>query len=157
MLPVLLSVAFAAPPQGAALGKLETEYQTEMNPVRQAKLLAKLGPLQVDQASKDFQNDQDDAAFAILERFRDEARKTTNALFSAQPSAMRHPAGFKELQIGLRLSLRRMNDLSTEVPIEKDDQFTALRSDLTATQNSLIEALFPSAKEKHPKDGEKAN
>lgn len=150
---VLVSGVWPARAQTAPLIKLETTFQAEANPVRKAKLLAKLGPLEIDQASKDLQDNQDDTAFAILERLRDDARKTTDALFAAQPNAIRHSAGFKELQIGLRETLRRFNDLSSEIAIEDEDRFAALRMDLTATQNSLIEALFPSSKEKRAKDG----
>lgn len=148
-----VSFASAAHAQRPSLTKLEAEYQSEANPVRQAKLLAKLGPMEVDQASRNFQDDKDDAAFAVLERLRNNVRKTTEALSASQPNATRHPAGYKELQIGLREALRRMNDLSSEVPIDEEDRFETLRMDLTETQNSLMEALFPSSKEKRSKDG----
>ena len=121
--------------------------------MRKARLLAKLGPLEVDEASKELENNQDDQAFAVLERLRDDARKTTDALFAAEPNAIRHSAGYKELQIGLREALRRLNDLSSDVAIEDEDRFAGLRMDLTATQNSLIEALFPSSKDKRTKEG----
>ena len=150
---VLVTGVRPAHAQNPPLIKLEAAFRAEGNPVRKAKLLAKLGPLEIDQASTDLQNNQDDAAFAILERLRDDARKTTDVLFAAEPNAIRHPAGFKELQIGLRETLRRFNDLASEIAIEDEDRFAALRMDLTATQNSLIEALFPSSKEKRAKDG----
>jgi hypothetical protein len=148
-----LSVAFSACAQQPSFAKLQGAYEAEANPVKRAKLLAKLGPLAVDEASKNLQNDRDEPAFTILERFRDDTLKTADALFAAQPNAIRHPAGFKELQIGLRRTLRRLNDLSSEVPIEKEDELAALRMDLTTTQNSLIDALFPPSKDKRPKDG----
>ena len=92
-------------------------------------------------------------ALSALERFRDEVRSTADALAATQVNAARHPAGFKELQIGLRESLRRLGDLLLLVPSEEQPRFEALRSDLSTTQNSLIEALFPSPKEKREKDG----
>lgn len=153
LLAALGSAVSTAPAQDASLIKLESAYQAEANPVRKAKLLAKLGPLEVDEASRLLQNNRDDAAFAILARLRDDARKTADALFAAQPNANRHPAGYKELQIGLRETLRRLNDLSSEVAIEDEDRLGGLRTDLTATQNSLIEALFPSSKDKRAKEG----
>ena len=153
LIAALGSAALSAPAQDPSLIKLESAYQSEANPVRKARLLAKLGPLEVDEASRQLRNNQDDAAFAILERLRDDAHKTTDALFAAQPNAIRHPAGYKELQIGLREALRRLNDLSSEVAIEDEDRLAALRVDLTATQNSLIDALFPSSKDKRAKEG----
>ena len=98
-------------------------------------------------------SDQDDAAFSALERYRDDVRNTADGLSAAQANAARHPAGFKELQIGLRESLRRLGDLVLLVSSDQQPRFEAVRSDLSATQNSLIEALFPSSKEKREKDG----
>jgi len=139
--------------QDPALGKLEAQYQSETNAVRKAKLLAKLGPLEVDEAARKIKADQDEEAFSELERFRDEARTTADALAAMQVNASRHPAGFKELQIGLRESLRRLGDLVLLVQSDEQPRFEALRSDLATTQNSLIEALFPSPKEKREKGG----
>jgi hypothetical protein len=143
----------AADAQGTPLSKLETQYRVETNPVREAKLLAKLGPLEVNEALKDLKADQDSAAFTVLQRLRDDARQTVDALLATQVNAVRHPAGFKELQIGLRESLRRLNDISFEAPLDKEDQFESLRSDLMETQTSLMDVLFPSSKEKRSKDG----
>ena len=138
--------------QNAALTKIESEYHSETNVVRQAKLLAKLAPLEVDEASRQFKSDQEDAAMDVLVRLRDNARRTTDGLYATQVDASRHSAGFKELQIGLRVTLRHLNDLAFLVPSDKESQFEELRSDLASMQTSLIEALFPSAKRKHPKD-----
>jgi hypothetical protein len=143
----------AADAQDTPLSKLEAQYRVETNPVREAKLLAKLGPLEVNEALKDLKADQDSAALAVLQRLRDDARKTVDALLATQVNAARHPAGFKELQIGLRESLRRLNDLSSVVPIDQEDQLESLRSDLTETQTSLMDALFPSSKDKRTKSG----
>jgi hypothetical protein len=139
--------------QDPALSKLEAQYQSETNAVQKAKLLAKLGPLEVDEAARKIKLDQDEMALAGLERYRDEVRKTADALVATQANASRHPAGFKELQIGLRESLRRLGDLVLLVSSDEEPQFEALRSDLSTVQNSLIEALFPSPKEKRGKDG----
>src|SRR5581483_6242636 len=92
-LAAFLSISFSAHAQQQLFIKLQSAYEAEANPVKRAKLLAKIGPLAVDEASKNLQNDQDEPAFKILERFRDDARKTTEALFAAQPDAIRHPAG----------------------------------------------------------------
>jgi hypothetical protein len=152
---VLVFVLFhsAADAKDTPLSKLESEYRVETNPVRKARLLAKLAPLEVNEALKDLKADQDSAAFTVLQRLRDDARKNVDALLATQVSAARHPAGFKELQIGLRESLRRLNDLSSVVPIDKEDQLESLRSDLTETQTSLMDALFPSSKDKRTKSG----
>ena len=153
LLSILVACDAVARAQDSPLSKLEAQYQRETDLVRKAKLLAKLGPLEVDEAARKIASDQDDAAFSVLERYRDDVRKTTDGLSAAQANVARHPAGFKELQIGLRESLRRLGDLVLVVSSDQESRFEAVRSDLSATQNSLIEALFPSSKEKREKDG----
>jgi hypothetical protein len=153
LLSLMVACSATSRAQDPALGKVEAQYQSETNAVRKAKLLAKLGPLKVDEAARKIKADQDEEAFSELEQFRDEARTTADALAAVQVNASRHPAGFKELQIGLRESLRRLGDLILLVPSDEQPRFEALRSDLATTQNSLIEALFPSPKEKREKGG----
>jgi ferric-dicitrate binding protein FerR (iron transport regulator) len=153
LLSLLIACRAVVRAQDPALRKLEAQYQSETNAVRKAKLLAKLGPMEVDEAARQINEDRDEMALSALARFRDEARETADALAATQVNAARHPAGFKELQIGLRESLRRLGDLLLLVPSEEQPRFEVLRSDLSATQNSLIEALFPSSKEKREKDG----
>ncbi len=111
LLSMLVACGATVRAQDPPLSKLEAQYQSETNPVRKAKLLAKLGPLAVDEAARRIGADQDEAAIAALERFRDDVHSTADALTAMQVNAARHPAGFKELQIGLRESLRRLGDL----------------------------------------------
>jgi hypothetical protein len=153
LLSALVACSTAVRAQDPELFRLEAQFQSETNPVQKAKVLAKLGPLEVDEAARKIKADQDDAAFAGLERFRDDVRKTAAELSATQANASRHPAGFKELQIGLRQSLRRLGDLFSLVPSDEQPRLEAVRSDLATTQNSLIEALFPSPKEKRGKEG----
>lgn len=153
LLSLLIACKAVVRAQDPTVNKLEAQYQSETDPVRKAKLLAKIGPLELDEAARKIKADQDEAAFSALERFRDDVRKTADALAATQVNARRHPAGFKELQIGLRESLRRLGDLVLLVPSDEQPRFEALRSDLATTQNSLIEALFPPPKEKREKDG----
>lgn len=122
-------------------------------PVRKARLLAKLGPAEIDEAVRDLKADQDEEALAVVQRYRDEVRKTADALAGTRVNAVRNPAGFRELQIGLRESLRRLDDLILMLPEDKRPWFEAVRSDLTETENSLMQSLFPSLDQKHGKKG----
>ena len=139
---------------GSPLSKLEAQYQSETNPVRKAKLLAKLGPLEVDEAARKINADQDDAgavrARTISRRCPEDHRCT------------RLPR--KRMRRATRLASRNCRSGSENrsggwaiwfwwCPAIKQPRFEAVRSDLSATQNSLIEALFPSPKEKREKDG----
>jgi len=134
-----------------SLAKLQDQYQSETDPVRKAKILAKLEPMEIEQAHAILRNGTDEESLAALEQARDQVTATAGALSAAIADPEKHPAGFKELQIGLRESVRRLDDLIVSVPYDKRPFFQAIRSDLTATQNMLIAALFPTISDKAQK------
>jgi len=142
----MLALVLCAVPTALAqdrTSKLEEEYRLAKDPVRKARALAKLGPLKIERAHSYLKADDEEQALATLEQYRDEVRKTSDALAATNVNAQKRPGGFKELQIGLRQSIRRLDQLIVLVPEDKRPWFEAVRSDLSATQNSLIEALFP--------------
>ena len=113
-------------------------------PCRRRKLLAKLGPLEIDQARKQMAADQDEKSLAVLEHYRDEVRETVTALTGAGINAEKHPGGFKELHIGLRETIRRFDDFIVTVPVEKRPWFRAVRSDLSNRRIRCWMRSFPS-------------
>ena len=141
----------AARPDAA---RIEAQYQSESDPVRKAKLLAKLGPLDVDIARDFLKMEKNDEALATIQHYRDEVRSTVDALAATKVNAEKHSAGFKELQIGLRECIRRMDDLIFSLPVDDRPQFEGVRSDLASTQAILFEELFPTAGDK--RDNKKA-
>jgi hypothetical protein len=134
-----------------AYSKLEAQYQSENDPVRKAKIVAKLGHFEIDQSRSDLKAGDEEKALAVLERYNDEVRKTGEALTASGIDPERRPAGFKELQISLREFIRQLDDLILTLPFDKRPWFQAVRSDISATQNSLFDALFPSGNGKGSK------
>jgi len=131
-----------------ALAKLRAEYAAQTNPVDKAKTLAKLAPREM-AAVHDFSKAGDDEkALAALAQYRDAVVATTRALVATGVDASRHSGGFKELQISLRMFIRRLDDLILSLQPDDRPAFRAVRADLETAQNSLIDALFP---ESHPK------
>ncbi len=63
-----------------AHSKLEAQYQSENDPVRKAKIVAKLGHFEIDQSRADLKAGDEEKALAVLERYNDEVRKTAEAL-----------------------------------------------------------------------------
>jgi hypothetical protein len=57
--------------------------------------------------------------------------------------AEKKPGGFKELQISLRETIRRIDDLILTLNVDKRPFFRAVRNDLFMDQNVLIDELFP--------------
>jgi hypothetical protein len=134
--------------------KYEAQFQLERDPVTKAKILAKLGRFEIEQARADLKADKDEQSLADLERYRDQVEGTVHALSATGVNAEQHPSGFKELQISLRETLRHIDELILQLPLDKRPWFQAVRSDLTKSQNLLIEALFPTLGEKRSKRGD---
>jgi hypothetical protein len=151
---VVTSVVIVSHAQSDRLSKYKAQYAEETDLVRKAKLLGAMGPLEVDQARNIFKAGNDEQSLDILTQYIGEVKKDLAGLQAAGVDPMKRPNGFKELQIGLRMSLRRLDDFILEVPDEKRPWFAAARSDFADTQNALIDDLFQT--KKHP-DGAPPN
>ena len=134
------------------LAALLAQYQNEVDPVRKARVLSKLGNEQLDEAKKELKSGEDVASLHILEQYRDEVRETVSGLKAMVRDAEKKPAGFKELQISLRETVRRVDDLILTLPVDKRPFFREVRNDLVTTQNELIDALFPRKPNQIPKN-----
>jgi hypothetical protein len=118
-------------------------YQHEGDPVRKARLLARFGDEQVELAKRQLKEEHEVESLHTLEQYRDEVRDTIMALNGMGVDAERKPAGFKELQISLRETIRRIDDLIFTLNVDKRPFFREVRNDLFADQNKLIDELFP--------------
>jgi hypothetical protein len=142
---VLIAALFLCSPLAAQdrLAEDLAKYQHEGDPVRRARELAKLGDEQIDLARRQLRADQEVDSLHTLEQYRDEVRETVNALNGMGVDAERKPAGFKELQISLRETIRRIDDLILTLNVDKRPFFRDVRNDLFMNQNQLIDKLFP--------------
>jgi len=119
------------------------KYQHETDPVRKARVLVRLGDDQVDLAKKQLKAEDEVASLHTLEQYRDEVHDVVTALNAMGVDAERKPAGFKELQISLRETIRRIDDLILTLNVDKRSFFRVVRNDLFMDQNVLIDELFP--------------
>jgi hypothetical protein len=152
-MPAVVVLALGAIPAAALAkeqrpNKLEEQYQSEKDPVRKARLLAKLGPIKIGRAHAYLLANDQEQAFSTLEHYRDDVRETAQSLEAAVANVRKHPEGFKELQIGLRESIRRIDDIIFSLPLDDRTRLEAVRSDLYAAQTSLFEDLFPTTAER---------
>jgi hypothetical protein len=127
----------------------QARYDQETDPVRKARALVKLGDEQIDEARKQLRNGDEVASLSTLERYRDEVRHVAELLKATGVDAEKRPAGFKDLQISLRETVRRIDDLILTLPVDKRPFFREVRTDLVNTQNELIDALFPRQPERN--------
>lgn len=147
---VILAAVSSAGAQDALL-KMRAQYAAANYPVEKAKILAKLGPREMAAVRAHFNDGDDEKALAVLEQYRDAVRDTAQALAATGLNASRRPSGFKELQISLRVSIRRLDDLTLSLQQDVRPLFRAVRSDLETAENSLIDALFPAPEPKRPR------
>jgi|SRR5579862_6009385 len=124
------------------------KYQHEPDPVRKSRALARLGDEQIELAKKLLKEDEV-ASLHTLEQYRDEVHDMVATLNGMGVDAEKKPAGFKELQISLRETIRRVDDLILTLEVDKRPFFRAVRNDLFADQNALIDKLFPRKPERN--------
>jgi hypothetical protein len=111
--------------------------------VKKARELAKLGDEQIELSKKQLKAGDEVASLHTLEQYSDEVRETVAALSAMGVDAEKKPAGFKELQISLRETIRRIDDLIFTLNVDKRPFFREVRNDLFMNQNQLIDKLFP--------------
>lgn len=122
---------------------LRAKFLHETDPVRKAKLLVQLGDAEFRDIRKDASSDNLAEALANLQRYRDEAQSCQKALEATGQDPEKHPNGFKQLQISLRESLRRLDDIIVEVPGDEQKPFRDVRQDIEEMDRKLIHQLFP--------------
>lgn len=134
-------------PAQAPTSKLQREYEQEHDPVRKAKLLAKLGSVEIERAAALLKDGDERQALSGLQYYRDQVRSTSDALTATGVDPGKRPAGFKELQIALREDIRRLDDLIFSLPVDDRGGFEEVRAGLAAAQSMLFGELFPTAAE----------
>lgn len=82
-------------------------------------------------------------ALVVLRKYRDEAEMCAEGLEKLKVDAERHPSGFKELQISVQESLRRVEGLLPSMTHDEQEPFEEIRKDLETLNQHLIEQLFP--------------
>lgn len=133
------------------LQEMEQKFQEQTDPVNRAKELAKLLPKEIEMASKQVRQGAAADAIQRLERYRDEVVKAHQALLATGNNPVKKSAGFRQLQISLRESLRRLRGLVTDAPLESQQQLENVRQDLEKVNSQLLEELFPPARSKKAK------
>ena len=142
------------PPQAMlaenSTAELRARFNSETDPVRKAKLLVPLGEAEFKDVLKDTESENFAGALAIFQQYRDEAQICQKALEGKEPDPEKHPNGFKQLQISLRQSLRRLSDIIVDLPADDQKPFLDVRRDLEQMDRQLIHELFPRRPEAAP-------
>ena len=119
------------------------KFEHEADPVHRAKLLLPLGESEFKDAESALANDKAAESLDILKKYLDEAQSCQKALEEKFPDAEKHSNGYRQLQISLRGSLRRLDAMI--VGLNEDDRkpFVEIRGQLDEIDRHLIHILFP--------------
>jgi hypothetical protein len=119
------------------------KFVRETDPVHKAKLLQPLGDSEFKDAEAALANEKTSEALSILKQYLDEAQSCEKALDEKFPDPEKHANGYKQLQISLRESLRRLDAMIVGLTEDERKPFVEIRSQLDAIDHHLIQQLFP--------------
>ena len=119
------------------------KYVRETDPVRKAKLLLPLGDSEFKDAEAALANEKPSEALDILKQYLDEVQSCEKELDAKFPDAEKHANGYKQLQISLRGSLRRLDAMIVGLTEDDRKPFVEIRGQLDEIDRHLIQMLFP--------------
>jgi hypothetical protein len=122
---------------------LRSRFEHETNPVQKAKLMPELGQAEFQQIGKEVEAYHLSVALDLLRQYDAQVSACLKGLATTNVDPERHPSGFKQLQISVQQSLRRIDALLP--PMTRDEQapFLEIRNHLDDVNRHLIEQLFP--------------
>jgi len=132
---------------------LRAQFVREPSPVRRAKLLPRLEQAEFGEIRQQIDGADYAKALELLGDYRDEVRATQKALDATGVDPEKKPAGYKELQIAVRESLRQLSEILVALPVDWKMGFEDIRHELEAANNRLIVQLFPHQPGHQPQNG----
>jgi len=123
--------------------QLRSRFERETDPVRKARMVALLADSEFREIHEKIDTGDLAAAAEIAGRVRDEAQASKRLLDAKSRDAEAHPDGYKQLEISVRESMRRLDDIM--VGLAKDEQapLAQVRKDMDELDRQMIHQLFP--------------
>ena len=128
--------------------QLRAKFVHEDDPIRKAKLLPPLGDSEFKDAQAALADDKIPLALDIVKQYFGEAQSVQKALDAKTPDPEKHPNGYKQLQISVRESLRRMDAMIVGLSADDRTPFVDIRGQLDEMDRHLIQQLFPKQPER---------
>ena len=131
----------AQPPSKAA--EFRARFAHEPDPVRRARLMPQLAEAEFQDIQRELAAGELAAAVDGLKEYRDQAEQCQKDLDAMSVDVEKHPNGFKQLEISLRESLRRLDEALVSLPTDEQKPFLEVRRELDRINRHLIRELFP--------------
>lgn len=141
-LSLILALSLEYLPQDR-LSTFRSRMANDPDPVHKAKLMKDLGEAEFQEIQKDLAAGNGPDAVAVLEKYEAEAQGCVKDLDAKKIDAEQHPNGFKQLQVSIRQSLRRLDDILPSLTADEQKPFLQVRKELEHLDRHLIRELFP--------------
>jgi hypothetical protein len=144
--PTILVLAFtlvAGLVQPDKTAEIRARFVRETNPVRKAKILPQLAEAEYLQVQDQLKADNAAEAGAIVKQMADEAATCREALDAKVRDPEAHPDGYRQLQISVRQTLRRIDNILPGLSMDEQKPFLEARESLSEVDQALLVALFP--------------
>ncbi|HKW61599.1 MAG TPA: hypothetical protein VJN89_03555 [Candidatus Acidoferrum sp.] len=125
------------------VAELQAHFDRETNSVKKAKLLAKLGDAQFDEARRAGKEGNNDTVDATMEKYRDNVRSTLEALKKQHADAEKHSNGYRQVEMHVKQGIREVEDSMIAAPPPYKPPLQIVRQDLISMDEELIRLLFP--------------
>jgi hypothetical protein len=142
-------VAVSVMAQGRT-AELRARFQKETDPVRKARQVALLADSEFRDMHEKIDAGDLAAAAEIAGQVRDEAQASKKLLDTKGRDAEAHPEGYKQLEISVRESMRRLDDIMVGLAKDEQKPLAEVRAELETLDRELIHQLFPKRPEAAP-------
>jgi len=122
---------------------LKARIEREQDPVKKAKYEIRLAHLKLLRGTEGCQRDDHEVCHQFLGAYLELMQASWKDLESAGRPAVKHSAGFKELDIALREDARSLEDAERKIPIEDRDYIDSVIRDMEKLHEEVMGALFP--------------
>lgn len=126
--------------------KLRARLERETKPAERARIVAKLAPLELDEVAAAYRDGQLDQGATRLAKLVEVVEQADRGLQTMPVNPRRKSKGFKELEIAVRESIRRLHDVATSVSYPNREPIEAAIGRLEKVRDNLLSALFESPK-----------
>jgi hypothetical protein len=134
--------------------ELRSRFSKEADPVRKAKMLPQLSDSEFHQIQPRLAAGNLTQAAAIANQLADEAESAVKGLDAKGRDPEKHAEGYRQAEISVRGSLRRIDDILVGLSADDQNQFLEVRRRLDELERHLIRALFPHRPDASPAPAE---
>jgi hypothetical protein len=139
----LMSVPLLAQDRPDRTAEIRSRFSREPDPVRKAKMLPQLSDSEFRQVQPLLAAGNLTEASAIAHQLADEAESAVKGLDARGRDPEQHAEGYRQAEISVRISLRRMDDILVGLSAEDQKPFIEVRHRLDDLERHLIRELFP--------------